>query len=211
MAELNGEENVSISELMDQSGVKFGTSGARGLATDMTDRICYAYTRAFLQFLESIGDVKPGSNVAIAGDFRPSSPRIMNAVALAVIDVGCEPVNCGFIPTPAVACYAMSLGIPSIMVTGSHIPDDRNGIKFYKSAGEILKNDEQAMTARSVLIAAELFDAAGNTTGKTVLPVETNDAERDYVQRYLDFFPADCLAGRKIGVYQHSTVELRAT
>jgi len=130
----------------------------------------------------------------------------MNAVAIAVIDAGCVPVNYGFIPTPAVACYAISRGIPSIMVTGSHIPDDRNGIKFYKSAGEILKNDEQAMTARSVVIAGGLFDAAGNAMGETVLPAATNDAERDYVQRYLDFFPENCLAGQKIGVYQHSTV-----
>ncbi|MFQ5345272.1 MAG: phosphomannomutase [Mariprofundus sp.] len=206
MAKRQGEEQILISELMDQSGVKFGTSGARGLAVDMTDRVCYAYTRAFLRFLESIGDVKAGSKVAIAGDFRPSSPRIMNAVAMAIVDSGCEPVNCGFIPTPAVACYAMAHAIPSIMVTGSHIPDDRNGIKFYKSTGEILKADEQAMTARSVSVAAGLFDAAGNAVGETVLPTASNEAERDYVQRYLDFFPADCLAGRKIGVYQHSTV-----
>jgi len=206
MTQLQVEQRVLISELMDRSGVKFGTSGARGLAVDMTDRVCYAYTLAFMQFLDSIGDIEPGCRVAIAGDFRPSSPRIMNAVALAVIDAGCEPVNCGFIPTPAVACYAMSHGIPSIMVTGSHIPDDRNGIKFYKSTGEILKDDEQAMTARSISIAAGLFDAAGNVTGEPVLPTETNDAERDYVQRYLDFFPADCLAGWKVGVYQHSTV-----
>ncbi|MCB0384946.1 MAG: hypothetical protein KDD43_06105, partial [Bdellovibrionales bacterium] len=30
----------------------------------------------------------------------------------------------------------------TIMVTGSHIPDDRNGIKFNLSDGEILKHDE---------------------------------------------------------------------
>ena len=28
------------------------------------------------------------------------------------------------------------------MVTGSHIPDDRNGIKFTKKSGEVLKTDE---------------------------------------------------------------------
>ncbi len=200
------DEQVIISELMESSGVKFGTSGARGLADDMTDRVCYAYTLAFMQFLDGQNAIEAGSRVAIAGDFRPSSPRIMNAVALAVMDAGCEPVNCGFIPTPAVACYAMSFGMPSIMVTGSHIPDDRNGIKFYKPEGEILKPDEQAMTARSVLLAAGLFDAAGNTVGEAVLPAASQDAERYFVQRYLDFFPVDCLAGQKIGVYQHSTV-----
>jgi len=53
-------ETVSISDLMVQSGVKFGTSGARGLADDMTDRVCYAYTAAFIQYLEETGELKGG-------------------------------------------------------------------------------------------------------------------------------------------------------
>ena len=206
MTDVQNHELLSIAALMESSGVKFGTSGARGLAVDMTDRVCYAYTLAFLQALESNGDIKKGTQVAIAGDFRPSSPRIMAAVALAVHDAGCVPVNCGFIPTPAVACYAMNLNVASIMVTGSHIPDDRNGIKFYKPAGEILKSDEQAMTARSVSIPPGLFDADGNALVESLLPSVLEVAEREFVQRYLDFFPKDCLAGCKIGVYQHSTV-----
>ncbi|MDQ6996083.1 MAG: phosphomannomutase [Mariprofundus sp.] len=199
-------EQILISTLMEESGVKFGTSGARGLADDMTDRVCYAYTLAFMRFLDGIGDIEAGSFVAIAGDFRPSSPRIMNAVAMAVLDAGCEPINCGFIPTPAVAYYAIARGIPSIMVTGSHIPDDRNGIKFYKPAGEILKADEQAMTSRSVQLVAGLFDGDGKATGQSILPAASNTAERQFVQRYIDFFPVSCLAGLKVGVYQHSTV-----
>ena len=51
-------ETVKISDLMVQSGVKFGTSGARGLADDMTDRVCYAYTAAFIQYLEETGELK---------------------------------------------------------------------------------------------------------------------------------------------------------
>ena len=30
-----------IDDLMRRSGVAFGTSGARGLAEEMTDRVCY--------------------------------------------------------------------------------------------------------------------------------------------------------------------------
>ena len=40
-----------IKQLMEQTGVAFGTSGARGLATEMTDLVCYAYTKGFLQYL----------------------------------------------------------------------------------------------------------------------------------------------------------------
>jgi len=199
---MSESESIAISDLMESSGVKFGTSGARGLADDMTDRVCYAYSLAFLQYLLETGDINKGDQVAIAGDFRPSTPRIMAAVAKAVSDAGCEPVNCGFIPTPAVACFAMARKIASIMVTGSHIPDDRNGIKFYKPAGEILKGDEQALCARQLTIPAALRE-----NRELPLPLEQADAYREYVKRYLDFFPTGCLEGLKIGIYEHSSVD----
>jgi len=202
----NQHQTVQISALMEESGVKFGTSGARGLATDMTDRVCYAYTLAFMDYLKSTGDLSEGSNIAVAGDYRSSSPRIMAAVAMAIRDGGCSPINCGLIPTPAVACYAMSRSIPSIMVTGSHIPDDRNGIKFYKSTGEILKEDEQGMCSQSVDVSNDLFDSNGSANDPyTLLDIE-KAAYQMFVQRYLDFFPAGCLKGKTVGVYEHSTV-----
>lgn len=199
-------ETIHIAELMVQSGVKFGTSGARGLATDMTDRVCYAYTLAFVRYLMAIGEIKPGDQVAIAGDYRPSSPRIMAAAVMAIRAAGCQPFNGGFIPTPAIALHGISHGIASLMVTGSHIPDDRNGIKFNKPSGEILKQDEQGIAATQVEIAARLFDAQGNAVTSVPLPEVGVSAYQAYVQRYLDFFPVACLAGLRVGVYQHSSV-----
>ena len=199
-------ETIRIAELMAQSGVKFGTSGARGLALDMSDRVCYAYALAFVRYLMAIGDIKPGDQVAIAGDYRPSSPRIMAAVAMAVRAAGCQPFNGGFIPTPAIALHGISHGIASLMVTGSHIPDDRNGIKFNKPSGEILKQDEQGIAATEVEIAAGLFDAQGNTVTPVPLPEVAVSAYQVYVQRYLDFFPPASLSGLRVGVYQHSSV-----
>ena len=40
---------AAIHELMQQTGVRFGTSGARGLAVQLTDFVAYAYTQGFLQ------------------------------------------------------------------------------------------------------------------------------------------------------------------
>jgi phosphomannomutase len=200
------EERIRIADLMAASGVKFGTSGARGLAADMSDRVCYAYVRAFLQHLEGRGELPSGSRVAIAGDFRPSSPRIMAAAALAVADGGCIPVNCGFIPTPAVALYGIENGCPSLMVTGSHIPDDRNGIKFNTASGEILKEDEAGISAQVVVIPAGRFKPEGGAVTPYSLPPVDGEAEQDYVLRYLDFWPRQVLAGQRVGIYQHSSV-----
>lgn len=197
---------VVIAELMETSGVKFGTSGARGLVVDMTDDVCFAYTLAFLNYLQAEGLIQQGMEVAVAGDYRPSSPRIMQAVGLAIQQAGFKAILCGFVPTPAVALYGLTRGIASIMITGSHIPDDRNGIKFYKPAGEILKNDELGMCARSVEVEQGLFDDEGAKLGDFTWLKETTDAATEFAQRYMNFFPKNCLQGKRIGVYEHSSV-----
>ena len=192
---------VRVDELMERTGVKFGTSGARGLVEDMTDPVCYAYTAGFLQYLEEIGELREkGEPVALAGDLRPSTTRILRAVARAVKDRGYRPVNCGRIPSPALALYGLVHGMPAIMVTGSHIPADRNGIKFNRKSGEILKSDEAAIR-KQVVSFDETFRAAEED-----LPEENIDARIEYLHRYTRAFPEGCLDGMKLGVYQHSAV-----
>lgn len=197
-------QTVSVSDVMTKSGVAFGTSGARGLVTAMTDAVCFTYTCAFLQHLQSIGQFAPGNAVAIAGDLRPSTPRILAACAAAIEHKGGTVAYCGFVPSPAVASYGFAQGIPSLMVTGSHIPDDRNGIKFNRTDGEILKPDELAMRAESVTL-PDLFDDQGMLkTAQDCGPLI--DVASAYIARYVDFFGAEALSGLKLGVYEHSAV-----
>lgn len=199
-------QTIAIAELMETSGVKFGTSGARGLVSDMTDFVCYTYTAGFLQYLETIGDLpRPDLRVAIAGDLRASTERIMAAVARAVADRGYLPVNCGRIPSPAVALYGIEQKIPSIMVTGSHIPDDRNGIKFNKASGEVLKDDEAGMKAQ-IVQAPAIFSANGMLATPFDLGPVDNAARTAYLERYVEGFPHGFLQGKSIGLYQHSAV-----
>ena len=126
-----------------KSLLKFGTSGLRGLVSDLTDQSCYLYTTAFLQYLSDQKLIDINNSVAIAGDLRPSTERILTAVAVAISDFRLQVDYCGIIPTQTVSLYGFTRKIPSIMVTGSHIPYDRNGIKFNLPTGEILKKDEQ--------------------------------------------------------------------
>lgn len=204
------EKESSISQLMASSGVQFGTSGARGLVSAMSDAICYAYTCAFTQQLTASQQLKPGTPIAIAGDLRPSTPRILNAIAAAIQDQLHPVIHCGFIPTPAVVCYGLHQGYPSIMVTGSHIPDDRNGIKFNTAQGEITKSDEAGMRRQRVTLPTHLFLDSGlfapGIPHADCLPVITRDAYKSYVDRYLHFFPPEYLRGKRVGLYQHSSV-----
>lgn len=201
--------------------LRFGTSGLRGLVTDITDLEAYVNVAGFLEYMVSTGQVARGERVAIAGDLRPStdSPErsIMRAVAGAIVDSGFDVVNCGAVPTPALAHYAMAEGLAAIMVTGSHIPFDRNGIKFYKPSGEVLRGDEPAILRaiararnQQYLVSAiqSPFDDDGMfVEGRVnVLPAPALEARVAYSVRFVDFFPSDALAGLTLAVYQHSAV-----
>ena len=175
------------------SSVKFGTSGARGLVADMTDRVCYAFASAFLQ---SVAD--DAETVLLGHDLRPSSPAIASACLSAVKDAGSRVVYTGALPTPAIAFYAEKMQAPAVVVTGSHIPFDRNGIKFYRADGEISKADEQAMMSASLDVP--------ETVQPAVLPQKDERAYQAYVARYLDFFGQGALDGMTVGVYEHSSV-----
>ena len=136
-------KRIHIDALMASSGVRFGTSGARGLVTSMHDELCYAYSMAFLREVVRKGGAIGG--VVLGHDLRPSSPQIASACAAAIRSAGGQIVYAGALPTPAIALYAQQHKAAAIIVTGSHIPFDRNGIKFYRLEGEIAKADELAI------------------------------------------------------------------
>ncbi len=187
-------------------GLKFGTSGVRGLVTEMTDLECYLYCRAYAEYL------KRGSarNVVVAGDFRNSTPRIIKAVAFAIQEAGLVFENAGFAPTPMLALHSMAKKAGGIMVTGSHIPDDRNGIKFYMPDGEILKSDEEEIASIYHDLKAQPTHKSFDEDGMLKVDVELGEVvpsvEDKYVRRYTEFFPANCLNGLSLLFYQHSTV-----
>ncbi len=194
-------KTLAIKTLMDTSGVRFGTSGARGPVSAMTSEVCYAYASAFLKYLLGLGDLRMGAPVAVGGDLRASTARIMAAVGRAVVDQGCQLVNAGELPTPALAYYGMLHRAPTLMVTGSHIPEDRNGIKFTRASGEITKADEMQIAAQFVAVPGDDFEGA-----YFQLPAVCDDAARHYLRRYTDFFGVGALEGKIIGLYEHSTV-----
>jgi phosphomannomutase len=177
--------------------LKFGTSGLRGLAVDLVGPASARYTAAFLDHLGRRGLLRPGDSVLIGQDLRESSPAIVTGVVAAVHAAGCVPVDCGLLPTPALALAALERAAPAVMVTGSHIPADRNGLKFYLATGEIAKADEAG-------ILDSLARLGAISTGGTAV---ADDAPRAaYFARYRDAFGDGALAGLRIGVFQHSSV-----
>lgn len=183
--------------------LKFGTSGLRGLSTDLEGPPAALYATAFARYLLEGGLARTGDTVLIGRDFRPSSPAIAAIAAGALRRAGLSPLDCGTIPTPALALLGLGKAAASLMVTGSHIPADRNGIKFYRPDGEIGKADEAAITtiADAISASGEAIDAA-----PAAAPDASAQAEALFLRRYDGLLAPDALKGKRIGVYQHSTV-----
>lgn len=178
------------------SSLRFGTSGLRGLVTDLVGGPAYAYASAFFR---SMSGEAPRA-VVIGRDLRDSSPSIAATVADAAAATGFTAIECGALPTPALALEAMRRGAWAVMITGSHIPEDRNGLKFYRPDGEITKADEAA-----ILAALDRGAQAGVSAERTSATPEPRALAR-YQHRYIDAFPSEMLAGLRIAVYQQSSV-----
>ncbi len=211
------ETEIALAQFLNYAPVPlaFGTSGLRGLVKDITDLEAYINVKGAARYLLGIGDIRANSRVIIAGDLRPSTERIMRACVQAILDSGCQVEIAGKIPTPALVSHAISQHSAGVMVTGSHIPFDRNGIKINKSVGEVLKSDEDRHHRRSRAGARRripqernrsLFDACGMLKRAPELPPIDGTAEESYVRRYMDCFKRGGLAGLPVLVYEHSAV-----
>jgi phosphomannomutase len=208
----------------------FGTSGRRGKVVDLTQLEIYINALAELEYLQSLpvdqGGITRGDEFYFAYDLRPSSTafaaqeqgrgEIAQAIVQALRDAGMQPVNLGRIPTPALASFALARHKGSIMITGSHIPFERNGYKTNSSRGELLKEQETPINENVARVrqrlyrqpsTESLFDEHGMLKGgHRELPAENYEARAAYIERYTRFFAGSSLKGKRILVYQHSAV-----
>ncbi|EED17833.1 phosphoglucomutase, putative [Talaromyces stipitatus ATCC 10500] len=203
--------------------LKFGTSGRRGQVIDLTQLEIYTNVLAEIYYLQSLplsqGGIQTGDDFYYAYDLRPSSTRYVDeqetrrgglcqAVEQALKDGGMRPLNLGAIPTPALTYFALQRGKGSIMVTGSHIPFDRNGYKLNTSKGELMKRDEQPINE---LVERTREEIMGQSCSESLFDEQElgpvlPEARTAYIQRFIDFFEGESLQGMTILAYQHSAV-----
>lgn len=131
---------------METSGLKKLRSGSdvRGVAVKtedkeitLTSEAVYAIVRTFLKWL-SEKTQKLTFNVAIGHDVRISTERILSAAVKAIVESGCNAVYTGLCSTPSMFMLLKDSNWDcdaSIMITASHLPYDRNGLKFFTPNG----------------------------------------------------------------------------
>lgn len=112
----------------------FGTDGIRGtLGTHPIDEAGgYQFGRAVAEVMaEGAGTVFCGR------DPRPGGEELGQAVLTGLRDGGCDAVDLGVVPTPAVAHFVAVEGAAAgIAISASHNPASENGFKLFGPGGE---------------------------------------------------------------------------
>ncbi len=109
------------------------------LTTDRVADIGYAFVR-WLRMTKGGEQLK----IAIGMDSRLTGPSFILALEKHLVNCGVDVLNCGLASTPAMFMSTILPDIEAdgaIMLTASHLPFNRNGMKFFTNNGGLEKQD----------------------------------------------------------------------
>ncbi|WP_273476619.1 phosphoglucosamine mutase [Methanobrevibacter woesei] len=153
----------------------FGTFGVRRTANDVL-------TPEFASRLAACYGTLIQEKVAVGGDTRTTSPMLMEAVKAGLLSSGCDVVELGTLPTPAVQFAVRNYYDGGIIITASHNPPKYNGIKFLDEFG-IGIPDDMELAIEEMYFDSEPKRAKWNEIGK----IYTNEnIIREYIDRVLE-------------------------
>ena len=121
----------------DKVTLMIGVSGVRGIVGEtLTPELVTRLGVAFGTYMNS-------GKIIVGRDTRVSGEMIKHSVLAGLISTGCEVVDLGIVTTPTCSLMVRELkAAGAVIITGSHNPIEWNALKFLKSNG-IFLNDEE--------------------------------------------------------------------
>ena len=128
-------------------------SDIRGVAIDgvpnepvnLTPEVAQRLGQAFATWLATkLGKPTTALQLAVGRDSRLSGPTLMQSVMDGIISLGAQVYDFAMASTPAMFMSTVTSGFDcdgAIMMTASHLPFNRNGLKFFTAQGGLGKSD----------------------------------------------------------------------
>ncbi len=127
--------------------------GVEGEAVTLGHDAANVIGAAFVNFLaEKIGKPASKLKIAIGHDSRLSAISLKEAAIEGAMNLGARMFDCGLCSTPAMymsTVFEDTQMDGAIMITASHLPYNRNGLKFFTAEGGLEKED-----IKTILLAA---------------------------------------------------------
>jgi phosphomannomutase len=125
--------------------------GVEGQPVNLTDEAVTNIAKAFVLFLQEKFN-KSDLRLSIGRDSRLSGERLLSAAAEGVLSMGADLADFGMASTPSMFMSTVTPGYAfdgAIMLTASHLPWNRNGIKFFTRDGGLEKVEIASILARA--------------------------------------------------------------
>lgn len=173
-----------LKELQNGSDVRgIASAGVQGENVNLTPEAAVKIARGFVRWLQK----RTGSGkvrIAVGRDSRISGPAIAEAAMSGAAAEGAEVVDFGMASTPAMFMSTVigeRKADGSVMITASHLPFNRNGLKFFTPQGGLEKED----------IAAILQDAEGLSSAVPAVKAP----QEDFMEVYCGYLRSKVIDG----------------
>lgn len=117
--------------------------GIEGEHVNLTPEVIETIAKSFVRWIRNtIGCQTP--KIAIGTDSRLSGATIKNAFIKGAVEAGADIIDCSLASTPAMFMTTVNDDVQataSVMVTASHLPYNRNGLKFFTPKGGLDNRD----------------------------------------------------------------------
>ena len=117
--------------------------GVKGQDINLTDEVVASMAQGFALWLSAkVNKPCDQLKVTIGRDSRISGPRIAGIVADELKSVGARVLDCSLASTPSMFMTTVDLEADgAVMITASHHPFNRNGLKFFTRSGGLEGKD----------------------------------------------------------------------
>ncbi|MBD5559306.1 MAG: phosphomannomutase/phosphoglucomutase [Clostridia bacterium] len=168
---------MKLKELQNGSDIRGIATGADANLTPSEAEVLGAAFALWLRARTGKTDMR----IALGRDSRVSGPALLDACAAGLQDMGADVLDCGMASTPAMfmaTVYDETDADGAIMVTASHLPMNRNGLKFFTRSGGLEKEDIQAIIDLAEGGTLKPADRHGTRTETNLIDLYTADLVR---------------------------------
>lgn len=160
--------------------------GIEGESVNLTPEIARNIAAAFAEYLsEKCGKEKSQLTISVGHDSRLSADMLKKGVLEGIQKQGCKPVDCSLSSTPSMF---MSTVLPqlafdgAIMITASHLPFNRNGMKFFSKDGGVESKEIKIILNKAIALEESgivLTEGGDSSNESSSVLVDTGIASRE--------------------------------
>ena len=137
---------MDLSKLQNGSDIRgVAVEGVEGENVNLTEQIARQIGCAYVSWLEKkSGNLACSLKIGVGRDSRVSGPALADALIEGMVSAGATVVDCGMATTPAMfmsIVFEETYYDGAAMITASHLPFNRNGIKFFDPEGGLEHDD----------------------------------------------------------------------